>query len=133
MLQQHQPFENDDCPVSDQFIAELYGSNAAKVDVMVASVDPAVRAMLALYCYRRSHLFDNGLLVASACEADHLIHYGGRSGGALIAAASGRCQQFQPKASSRPKITLSRGKLRDMGPLEDDDTDVGASPCGAPS
>ena len=120
MPQQHRPLQEEDCPVSDEFVAELHRSNPDEVDRMIASVDPYVRARLALYCYRRSHLFRVGLMAASACEEHQLTHCGGRAGFALFAASRESRQQLRPIASSRLEITLARGKIRDMGPLEEE-------------
>jgi hypothetical protein len=117
----HRPLEEERCPVSDQFLAQLHRSSPCQVDLMIATVDPYVRTMLALYCYRRAHLFGVGLTVASACEEDDLAQYGGRPGMALFAAAREPRQQRETKSSGRPKITLSTGRLRTMGSLEDDE------------
>jgi hypothetical protein len=117
----HRPLDDESCPVSDQFLAQLHRSSPRQVDLMIATVDPYVRTMLALYCYRRAHLFSVGLTVASACEEDDLAHFGGRPGMALFAAAREPRQQLETKLSGRPRITLSTGRLRNMGSLEDDE------------
>ena len=120
----HRPLEEERCPVSDEFLDQLHRSSPCQVDLMIATVDPYVRTMLALYCYHRTHLFNVGLTVASACDERDLAHHGGRPGMALFAAAREPRQHLESKSSGRPRITLSAGTLRNMGPIEDDDATV---------
>ena len=105
----HRPLEDDRCPVSDQFLSELYRSDSRNIDLLIASIDPAVRAMLALFCYRRAHLSAVGLAVAASCEEQDLVHWGGIGGSALFAASERPVQLV--RYSSRPKVSLSNGAL----------------------
>jgi hypothetical protein len=43
------------------------------VSDLVASVAPDIRALLALYCYRRSHLHTRGVAIAASCDQDDLV------------------------------------------------------------
>jgi hypothetical protein len=52
---------------------------------LVASVSSDVRAMLALFCYRRSHLHALAISIASSCSERELIEFGGRVDSTLYA------------------------------------------------
>ena len=56
MFSSRDAFENDFCPVRDELLGEMYRANANGLPLLVDSVSSEVRAMLALFCYRRSHL-----------------------------------------------------------------------------
>ena len=116
--------DEDVCPVRDELLGELYRSNKLGLPVLVATVPPHLRAMLALFCYRRSHLHSLGLAIAASCEEDDLVRLGGRVGANLHA----RSREVQPAPlaplnSNRRKITLASGQLRTMAPLVDEPDD----------
>jgi hypothetical protein len=114
--------DDDVCPVRDELLGELYGASKPGLPALVATVPPTVRAMLALFCYHRSHLHSLGLAIAASCEEDDLVRHGGRVGATLFT-RSREAPQPQPLAShhaNRRKITLATGPLRSMGPLDDD-------------
>ena len=56
MFSSQKAFENDFCPVRDELLGEMYRANENGLPQLVHSVSSDVRAMLALFCYRRSHL-----------------------------------------------------------------------------
>jgi hypothetical protein len=120
--------DDEVCPVGDELLGELYSASKLGLSDLVATVPPRIRAMLALFCYHRSHLHAMGLAIAASCEEDDLVQYGGRVGATLFA-RSREAQQPQPLASqhgNRRKITLASGQLRSMAPLEDEpDEDIG--------
>jgi hypothetical protein len=66
MLSARSEFADDVCPVRDELLGELYRANDVSVPGFVYSLAPEVRASLALFCYRRSHLHSMGL--ASHCR-----------------------------------------------------------------
>src|SRR4051794_40631613 len=78
-------FENDACPVGDDLLGQLYRANENGLPALVASVSADIRAMLALYCYKRSHLHAMGVAIAGSCEERDLIQLGGRVGATLFA------------------------------------------------
>ena len=59
--------EDEVCPVRDELLGELYRTDEDGVSNLVATVRPDIRALLALYCYLRSHLHTRGLAIAAIC------------------------------------------------------------------
>ena len=108
---------DDICPVREELLGELYGASKLGLPVPVATVPPDARAMLALFCYRRSHLQELGLAVAASCDEDDLVRWGARLG-EVVFAKSREAPQSLPAVSSpyRRKITLATGPLRTMPP-----------------
>jgi hypothetical protein len=119
------------CPVSDDLLGALYRSDKQGIAELVATVAPNVRAMLALFCYPRSHLHTMGLAIAATCEEDDLLRCGGRVG-AVLYARSREARQLGPvpsHAAERRRITLATGPIRQMIPLDDEPDET--SPSGA--
>jgi hypothetical protein len=120
--------DDDVCPVGDELLGELYSASKLGLPDLVATVPPRIRAMLALFCYHRSHLHSMGLAVAATCDEDDLVQVGGRVGANLFL-RSREAPQPQPLAShhaNRRKITLASGTLRNMTPINDElDDDAG--------
>ena len=118
---QHTP-EDDVCPVCDELLAELYRASKLGLPALVATVSPDIRAMLALFCYRRSHLYAIGLAIAASCDEDDLVQSGGRIGAALFA-RSREAPNPEPVAShytTRRKITLATGPMRKMPAMDEE-------------
>ena len=60
--------------------------------------------MLALFCYRRSHLEIAGLAIAATCEEPDLLLAGGALGAALFA----RSRNYHPPpAPSHPSLKIA--------------------------
>jgi hypothetical protein len=96
--------QEESCPVPDALLGDLYRASPLGLHVLVESIPVEVRAMLAVFCCRRSHLASLGLAVASTCERDDLIKFGGELG-ALVFVQS---RQVPPVISDkRRKVTLS--------------------------
>jgi hypothetical protein len=112
---------DDICPVREELLGELYGASKLGLPVLVATVPPDARAMLALFCYRRSHLHELGLAIAASCDEDDLVRWGARLG-AVVFAKSREAPPSLPAVSSpyRREITLATGPLRTMLPIDDD-------------
>ncbi len=85
MFSSRDAFENDFCPVRDELLGEMYRANENGLPQLVESVSSDVRAMLALFCYRRSHLHSLALSIAASCSERELIQLGGRVGSTLYA------------------------------------------------
>jgi hypothetical protein len=114
--------DDEECPVRDELLGELYAANKHGLPALVATVPPTARAMLALFCYHRSHLHSLGLAIAATCDEDDLVRLGGRVGAALFA-RSQEAPKPAPLAShntNRRKITLATGPLRIMAPIDDE-------------
>src|SRR3954465_5128766 len=113
MFSSRDAFENDFCPVRDELLGEMYRANANGLPVLVESVSSEVRAMLALFCYRRSHLHALALSIASSCSEREFIQLGGRVGSPLFALAREPTTRSTPSSSygNRKPITLSTKPL----------------------
>jgi hypothetical protein len=80
-----------------------------------------VRALLALYCYRRTHIQAIGLAIATSCD-EFALRQAGKQGTALFEKARQTPGQIQPTHyQERRKVTLSTGVLKDFVNAEDDE------------
>jgi len=120
------------CPVSDDLLGLLYRAESQGMAVLVATVAPEVRALLALFCYPRSHLHAMGLAIAATCAEDDLVRPGGRIGSVLFARSreAPQPESTPSPAAGRRRITLATGPLRQMIPF-DDEFDEAAPLCPA--
>jgi hypothetical protein len=130
----HRPATWDEvCPVDEELLGELYNASRLGLPVLVATVPPDTRAMLALFCYRRSHLCELGLAIAASCDEDNLRRCGSRLGQVLFS-RSREAPHTLPVASNNPdrrKITLATGILRKLPPLDDEADEEIAAPMAA--
>jgi hypothetical protein len=127
MFSSRDAYENDFCPVRDELLGEMYRANENGLPVLVESVASEVRAMLALFCYRRSHLHSLALSIAASCSERELIHLGGRVGSTLYALSrEAPTTRSTPSSSygNRKPITLSTKPLSTFSPIEDDVDEV---------
>jgi hypothetical protein len=122
MFSSHDAYENDFCPVRDELLGEMYRANENGLPQLVESVSSDVRAMLALFCYRRSHLHSLALSIAASCSERELIHFGGRVGSTLYALSRESAARATPTSSygNRKPITLSTKPLSTFAPVEDE-------------
>ena len=118
---------DDVCPVRDELLGELYRANDLSVPGFVYTLAPDIRASLALFCYRRSHLHSMGLAIAASCEEDNLVWAGGSVGAFVFTCSREAAPQkvLSPRADRR-KITLATGVLRVFA---DDDEIVQETPA----
>jgi|HubBroStandDraft_6_1064221.scaffolds.fasta_scaffold1331863_1 hypothetical protein len=133
MLADQYMSDSDVCPVREELLGELYSASKLGLPALLASVPPTTRAMLALFCYHRSHLHSMGLAIAASCDEDDLVRLGGRVGATLYS-RSQEAPQPPPLAShiaNRRKITLATGPLRNMAPLVDEPDDELGEPAAA--
>ena len=116
--------QEEQCPVPENVLGQLYTANALGLDVLIASVPVRTRAMLALYCYPRGHLRALGLTVATRCEELDLEEIGGQAG--LVLFKTSREAPTYVAAQShyqgRRKVTLSTGPIKSF--IQDDELDV---------
>ena len=102
MFASRDTFEGDSCPVRDELLGEMYRASEHGLPKLVESVSPEVRAMLALFCYRRSHLHQLALAIAASCTERELLEAGGRVGSTLYA--------LSREYSARSSTTSSNGR-----------------------
>jgi hypothetical protein len=123
MFSSRDAYENDFCPVRDELLGEMYRANENGLPQLVESVSSDVRAMLALFCYRRSHLHSLALAIAASCSERELIQLGGRVGSTLYALSrEAPAMRSVPSTSygNRKPITLSTKPLSTFSPVEDE-------------
>jgi hypothetical protein len=121
MFSSRAAFESDFCPVRDELLGEMYRANESGLPRLVETVTPEVRAMLALFCYRRSHLHSLAVAIAGSCNERDLIESGGRVGSTLYALAREGATKSSPSLSGgRKPITLSTKPLSVLAPLDDE-------------
>jgi hypothetical protein len=114
-------YDSDSCPVRDELLGELYRTSASGLPRLVETVSPDVRAMLALFCYRRSHLHSLALAVAASCTERDLVQFGGRVGATLFALARQTTAARAPAPTGgRKPITLSTKPLATFSPIDDE-------------
>jgi hypothetical protein len=124
MFSSRDAFDNDFCPVRDELLGEMYRANENGLPRLVESISSDVRAMLALFCYRRSHLYSLALAVAATCSEQELVEFGGRVGSTLYALSREPAARVVPSSSygNRKSITLSTKPLSTFAP-DDDEVD----------
>ena len=123
MWSSRQAFENDFCPVQEDLLGAMYRASENGLPQLVESVSSDVRAMLALFCYRRSHLHSLAIAIAASCDERELIQLGGRVGSTLYALSH---ETSAPRANAsssygnRKAITLSTKPLSTFTPVDDE-------------
>jgi hypothetical protein len=121
MFSRRDVFENDLCPVRDELLGQMYRANENGLSQLVATVSPDVRALLALFCYRRSHLNSLAIAIASSCSEQELVQFGGRVGSTLYALSREPAARPAPSsAGTRKPITLSTKPLSNLVPMDDE-------------
>jgi hypothetical protein len=117
-----QMFESDLCPIGDELLGQMYRASEHGLPQLVASVSPDVRAMLALFCYRKSHLYSLALTIAGSCSEQELVQAGGRVGSTLYGLSKEPAARSTATSSygNRKPITLSTKPLTAVAPIEDD-------------
>jgi hypothetical protein len=113
MLSSRRELADDHCPISDDLLGELHRASDLFVPDFVSTLAPDIRASLALFCYRRSHLHSMGLGIAASCDKDNLVRAGGSVGAFLFASSRELPSHIalSPRGNRR-KITLATGVLR---------------------
>jgi len=123
MFSSRDAYDSESCPVRDELLGEMYRASEQGLPRLVESVSPDVRALLALFCYRRSHLHSLALAIASSCSERDLVRFGGRVGATLYAlsreAPSARAASTSSYGGKKP-ITLSTKPLSTFAPIDDE-------------
>jgi hypothetical protein len=122
MFSSREAFENDFCPVRDELLGEMYRANENGLPKLVESVSSEVRAMLALFCYRRSHLHSLAVAIAASCSERELIEFGGRVGSSLyvLSRQAPETRAAPSLYGNRKPITLSTKPLSTRFPVVDE-------------
>jgi hypothetical protein len=107
---------DDQCPISEETLAKLYRGDPRGLAELITTVESDVRALLALYCYRRAHLESIGLAIAASCEKDDLSAVGGNAGAALFE----RSRRAFPPSIAERKVSLSSGPLCNIKFVDED-------------
>jgi hypothetical protein len=119
------PIQDDDVYISEELIACLHGATENTVLELVVAFQADRRASLAMHCYRKSHLRQTGLTIASTCDLTTLVHVCGPLRGQAIFAQS-RSRPDKPRRGlgrARPAITLACSASGTYAPpLDVDDT-----------
>ncbi|MBN8979748.1 MAG: hypothetical protein AB1342_16855 [Pseudomonadota bacterium] len=127
MVSSRTAFENDACPVGEELLGSLYRASEHGLADLVESVSPDVRAMLALFCYRRNHLHSMGLAIAATCSQRDLVEQGGIVGSTLFAMSrEAPSTQSSPSAYGKRSITLSTKPLSTFAAFDDLDGETAA-------
>lgn len=121
MLSSKDAFVRDACPVEDELLGSLYRASAQGLPELVLSVPAETRAMLALFCYRRSHMQELALAIASTCERRDLVVWGGTLGSTIYDMAHQTVTKPVAETSGRRKVTLSTAPLSNFARLDQDD------------
>jgi hypothetical protein len=104
------PGWDDDDVVPENLVARLYSAGEDNAVRLTAALPPHRRALLAAYCYRRSHLHRFGLAIASTCDQATLMRLLGTGlGTTLFVQSRERGVAPGPVSSGhRHKITLAK-------------------------
>jgi hypothetical protein len=120
MLSDSHVLGDEVCPVREELLGELYSASKLDMPLVVTTLAPDTRALLALFCFRRSHLRTMGLAIAAACDEDDLVRSGGRVGADLFARSRETLQKTTGVKVNRRNITLAAGPLRNMCPIDEE-------------
>jgi hypothetical protein len=122
MISSRDAYEGELCPVRDELLGEMYRASENGLPMLVESIAADVRAQLALFCYRRSHLHSLALAIAGSCTERNLIEFGGRVGSTLYALSreAPAARTVSSSHSGRKPITLSTKPLSAVAPLDEE-------------
>ena len=124
---------HDEFIASDALVGRLYRADEQTILAVIAPLAPRQRAGLAAFCYRKSHLHDVGLTIASTCDQITLIQVLGTAVGTILStqAHARKVAVDRVAGSQRPKITLAKIRI-DVAPqyvVEDDPVEVEDEEC----
>ena len=108
--------QEEPCPIPECLLGDLYRASPAGLHALVATIPAHTRAMLAVYCSRRSHLTTLGLAIASTCERNDLIAAGGQFGLAIFTQSREAPAVIR---ETRRKVTLSTNSYKPLFVAQD--------------
>jgi hypothetical protein len=99
----------DEICISEELIGRLHHATEESVLDLVAPLRADERASLAMHCYRKSHLRQIGLTIATTCDLNALVQeLGSVLGGAIFAQSRKRTEEPNRLwGRQRPAITLA--------------------------
>jgi hypothetical protein len=121
MIRFAHPTQYDDIYISEELIGRLHGATEDSVLELVVTFQASQRASLAMHCYRKSHMRQTGLTIASTCDLSSLVKECGSLLGEAIFSQS-RQRSEEPRrlwARLRPTITLAYSSGINHAPLVD--------------
>ena len=100
---------DDDTCISEQLIGRLHHASDDSILDLVSTLRASERANLAMHCYRKSHLRQIGLTIATTCDLKSLVHELGSVLGVAIFAQSRKPSEEPGRLWGRPRpaITLA--------------------------
>jgi hypothetical protein len=101
------PEWDDEGIIPETLVAQLYRIGEDAAVNLTVGLPPYRRALVAAYCYRRSHLHRLGLSIASTCDRSTLMRVLGAIPGTALFVQSRRLAQVPP-SEYRSKISLSK-------------------------
>jgi hypothetical protein len=120
MFPSRNAFDGDSCPVDEELLGCMYRASDSGLAKLVETVSSDARVLLALFCYRRSHMHSLALAIASSCSERELFRFGGRVGSALYAQSRETAPaRPAPSSGGRKPITLSTRPLSAIMPMDD--------------
>jgi hypothetical protein len=106
------PEWDDEDIIPEMLIAQLYRIGEDAAVNLTVGLPPYRRALVAAYCYRRSHLHRLGLSIAATCDRSTLMHVLGAIPGTALFVQSRRLDHAPPPLGYRQKVSLSKGVRR---------------------
>jgi hypothetical protein len=107
---------DDSCPISERLLFQIYDASKHKQPMPQLDLSGETKSMLALFCYRRSHLESAGLAIAATCDEEDLVEAGGLLGLTLF--LKSRDVTSAPKDNSRDSIRALLISLAASQPTE---------------
>jgi hypothetical protein len=106
------PEWDDEDIIPEALVAQLYRIGEDAAVNLTVGLPPYRRALVAAYCYRRSHLHRLGLSIASTCDRSTLVRVLGVIPGTALFVQSRRLAYAPLSPGYRSKISLSKGLRR---------------------
>ena len=103
----HLLLKDEHCPVSDDVFGRLRQASPPDAIGIARSLPSSQRAHLAVFCYRRRHLHELGLLIASTCDRRELVTAAPGAPGMII---------YDQSRNPSKLLALEMGALADQGP-----------------
>lgn len=102
----------DPCPVTEQLFGELRVASPPEAVEIAKALPESQRARLAMFFYKKRHLYALGLMIASTCNRSALVN-AGSAGGTLYRQSRDPnktlSEEWLPRSSHQPKpISLAR-------------------------